>query len=74
MAKVAKMVEIPLATVDRLMRKAGAKRVSEDAAQAMAEIIEERALVIAASAIKLAEHAGRRTVRDVDIRLATKRS
>jgi len=74
MAKVTQMVEIPLATVDRLMRKAGAKRVSEDAAQAMAEVVEERALVIAAAAVKLAEHAGRRTVRDVDVRLAAKGS
>jgi len=74
MAKVTPMVEIPLATVDRLMRKAGAKRVSEDAAQAMAEVVEERALVIAAAAVKLAEHAGRKTVRDVDIRLAAKGS
>jgi len=74
MAKVTQMVEIPLATVDRLMRKAGAKRVSEDAALAMAEVVEERALVIAAAAVKLAEHAGRRTVRDVDVRLAAKGS
>ena len=74
MAKVTQMVEIPLATVDRLMRKAGAKRFSEDAAQAMAEVVEERALVIAAAAVKLAEHAGRRTVRDVDVRLAAKGS
>ncbi|KUO40594.1 MAG: histone [Hadesarchaea archaeon DG-33-1] len=68
------MVEIPLATVDRLMRRAGAKRVSVDAARAMAEVVEERALVIATEAVKLAEHAGRRTVRDVDVRLASKRS
>lgn len=67
------MVEIPVATVDRIMRKAGAKRVSEEAAKAMAELIEEKALEIAAEAIKLAEHAGRKTVRDVDIRLAAKR-
>lgn len=68
------MVEIPLATVDRLMRRAGAKRVSEDAARAMAEVVEERAFAIATEAVKLAEHAGRRTVRDVDVRLASKRS
>jgi histone H3/H4 len=68
-----KMVEIPLTTVARIMRKAGAKRVGQDAARAMAELVEERALVIAGEAVKLAEHAGRRTVRDVDIRLATKK-
>jgi histone H3/H4 len=67
------MGEIPVATVDRIMRKAGARRVSEEAAKAMAEIIEEKALEIAAEAIKLAEHAGRKTVRDVDIRLASKK-
>jgi len=59
--------------VDRIIRKSGAKRVSEDAANALSEVLEERAIVIAGEAAKLAEHAGRRTVRDVDIRLAAKR-
>lgn len=68
------MVELPLATIDRIMRRAGARRIGEEATLAMAEILEERALVIAAEAVKLAEHAGRKTVRDVDIRLATKHS
>jgi histone H3/H4 len=67
------MVELPVAAIDRVIRKSGAKRVSEEAAVALAEVLEERALAIAAEAAKLAEHAGRRTVRDVDIRLAAKR-
>ncbi|MEW6592596.1 MAG: histone [Candidatus Hadarchaeota archaeon] len=67
------MVELPVAAVDRVIRKAGAKRVSEEAAVALAEVLEERAVTIAAEAAKLAEHAGRRTVRDVDVRLAAKR-
>jgi histone H3/H4 len=67
------MVELPIAAIDRVIRKSGAKRVSEDAAVALAEVLEERAMAIAAEASKLAEHAGRRTVRDVDIRLAAKR-
>jgi histone H3/H4 len=67
------MVELPVAAIDRVIRKSGAKRVSEEAAVALAEVLEERALEIAAEAAKLAEHAGRRTVRDVDIRLAAKR-
>jgi histone H3/H4 len=67
------MVELPVAAIDRVIRKSGAKRVSEGAATALAEVLEERALAIAAEAAKLAEHAGRRTVRDVDIRLAAKR-
>ena len=67
------MVELPVAAVDRIIRKSGAKRVSEDAANALSEVLEERAIVIAGEAAKLAEHAGRRTVRDVDIRLAAKK-
>jgi histone H3/H4 len=67
------MVELPVAAVDRIIRKSGAKRVSEDAANALSEVLEERAIIIAGEAAKLAEHAGRRTVRDVDIRLAAKR-
>jgi histone H3/H4 len=67
------MVELPYAAVERIIRKSGAKRVSESAAQALAEVLEERAMAIANEAVKLSEHAGRRTVRDVDIRLAAKR-
>lgn len=67
------MVELPVAAIERIIRKGGAKRVGESAAVALAEILEERGIEIAAEAAKLAEHAGRRTVRDVDIRLAAKR-
>lgn len=68
------MTELPVAAVDRIIRKAGARRVSEGAAEALAEVLEEQALSIASEASRLAEHAGRKTVRDVDIRLASRRS
>lgn len=67
------MVELPLAALDRIIRKGGAKRVSEDACIALAEVLEEKGVAIATEAVKLAEHAKRRTVRDEDIRLAAKR-
>lgn len=67
------MVELPVAAIERIIRKSGAKRVSESAAIALAEVLEERGLAIASEAAKFAEHAGRRTVRDVDIRLAARR-
>ncbi|MEM2282507.1 MAG: NFYB/HAP3 family transcription factor subunit [Candidatus Hadarchaeales archaeon] len=67
------MAIIPLATADRLIRKAGAKRVSDEAAKALVEALEEEALRIASEAVKLAAHAKRRTVREEDIRLASKR-
>ncbi len=67
------MSELPIAAVDRIIRKAGAKRVSESAARELAGILEEYAIDIASEAAELSEHAGRKTVRDSDIRLAAKR-
>ncbi|KXB06722.1 histone [candidate division MSBL1 archaeon SCGC-AAA382A20] len=67
------MVELPIAAVDRIIRKAGGQRVSENAAEELAEILEEKGLEIASEAAELSEHAGRKTVRDEDIRLADRR-
>lgn len=66
------MAELPIAAVDRIIRKAGARRVSESAAEELAEVLEEQALEVAGEATELADHAGRKTVRDTDIRLASK--
>lgn len=66
------MTELPIAAVDRIIRKAGARRVSESAARELAEVLEDYALDIASEASELASHAGRKTVRDTDIRLASK--
>ncbi|KXA93084.1 histone [candidate division MSBL1 archaeon SCGC-AAA259E19] len=66
------MSELPIAAVDRIIRKAGAQRVSESAARELSEMLEEHALELASEAAELAEHAGRKTVRDSDIRLAAK--
>jgi histone H3/H4 len=56
--------------MDKLMRKAGALRVSDDAKEALAIALEKKALDIAVVAKKMAEHAGRRTVTKKDIELA----
>ncbi len=66
------MAVMPLASVDKLIRKGGAERVSEDAARLLGEHLEALATEIAREAISLAEHAKRKTVKAEDIRLACK--
>ncbi|MCK9292922.1 MAG: histone family protein [archaeon] len=66
------MADLPIAAIDRLIRKAGAERVSEDAAVALSKILEDVAVDISKQAIELAKHAKRKTVTGEDIQLATK--
>ena len=67
------MSKLPLANMERLLKEGGAERVSEDAKEALAEVLEEYGLEIAKDAILLSEHAGRKTVRKEDVKLAYKR-
>ena len=63
---------IPIAPLDRLIRKANAERVSESAAKELGVILEALGKEIASRAADLAKHANRTTVKDTDIRLAYK--
>ena len=67
-----KMSELPIAPVTRLIRNAGAERVSEDASQELIRLLEEEAEKIAVNAVHLARHAKRKTVTRADIAEATK--
>lgn len=66
------MPELALAAMDRLIRKAGAHRVSDSAKMALRELLEEYAEEVGRKATKLAKHGGRKTVKAEDIKLALK--
>jgi len=63
---------IPLAAMEKIMKKAGAERVSDKAKVALKTVLEEIAEEMAVNAVKLAMHAGRKTVKAGDIKLAAK--
>ena len=63
---------LPLAAMESLMKKAGAERVSDKAKAALKDILEQKAEEIATNAVKLANHAGRTTVKAEDIKLAVR--
>lgn len=64
------MAELPLAALERLLRKAGCGRVSPSACEALRDILEERAIEVGQKATLLAQHAGRKTVTSDDVKLA----
>ena len=63
---------LPLAAMEKLLKKAGAPRVSEDAKEALREVLEEVAQELGEKAIKFAQHSGRKTVKSSDVKLASK--
>lgn len=63
---------LPLAAMEKILKNAGAERVSDKAKVALKEVIEEIAEEIAVDAVKFANHAGRKTVKSGDIKLAAK--
>ena len=64
--------ELPKAPTARLMKNAGAKRISGDAIDLMAEAMEDYGLSIAMKANDYARHAGRKTIKADDVKLALK--
>ena len=64
------MTELSQAAVERIIKKAGAERVSADATETLSQLLEEHGIFLAKEAKKMADHAGRKTLRGADIRMA----
>ncbi len=67
-------MELSIAPMRRLIKVSGADRVSDDAALALGEVLEEIGKSIAVRSLEYARHAGRKTVTREDIKLAAKNS
>ena len=65
--------DLPLAPLERILKKAGSKRVSKSGVEAFAEVLTQYALKLSKEAVKLAEHAGRKTVLERDVKMAKRR-
>ena len=67
-----KSSELGLSAMYRILKKSGAERVSDESADELRRIIEEIAEAIAKSAVDMSIHAGRKTVKAEDVKLASK--
>jgi histone H3/H4 len=68
------MTESPIAPIKRIIKNAGAQRVSDSAVVALGKILEQWAEKVAIQAVTFAKHARRKTVYASDIELALKNS
>ena len=63
--------DLPIAAMHRICKKAGAERVSGSASYELAKTLDEIGVKIARESLDYALHAGRRTVKAKDIKIAS---
>jgi histone H3/H4 len=64
--------EFGLSVMYRILKKVGAERVSDESANELRRILEEMGTSIAKNAVEMSVHAGRKTIKAEDVRLAAK--
>ena len=64
---------LSLAAIERIIKKAGAERVSVSASGELVRVLEELGIEIGKEALDFAMHAGRKTVKRRDIEIAAKK-
>ena len=67
-----KSSELGLSAMYRILKKSGAQRVSDGSAVELRRVIEEIAEAVAKNAVAMSNHAGRKTVKAEDVKLASK--
>lgn len=65
--------DLSLAAIHRLIKKAGAERVSKSACKELSRVLEKSGIEISKEAIEFMMHAGRKTVRGKDIKIAARK-
>ena len=65
--------DIQLAPMHRIIKKAGAARVSDEAANELRIVLEDVGINIAKDALDFTRHAHRKTVKAEDIQIAAKK-
>jgi DNA-binding protein len=66
------VANLPVAAIIRIAKKNGAERVGSDAAVALLEKAEDYIAKLAKESNRLAVHAGRKTIKEEDVELASK--
>ena len=67
-----KSSELGLSAMYRILKKSGAQRVSDESAVELRRVVEEIAEAIAKNATDMSKHAGRKTIKAEDVKLASK--
>ncbi len=72
MASKKSITILPLAGMERLLKKVGSERVSDNAKKELGIVLEEIGAELSKKALELSNHAGRKTIKKEDISLAFK--
>ena len=69
-----KTSDLGVSAMYRILKKAGAERVSDKSADELRRVLEDIATEIAKNSVNMSKHAGRKTVKAEDVKLASKTS